>query len=315
MHGLMCVRLPAMMNQATRIDHDDVGPSFAEHPLWWLPYGPYIRSATHNLKGRHQLHLSPTVFHELISLDRGSGRLFADGQETVIEGPATLVIVPGRRFTCHIPQLAQWYSIRFTITYRRRRSPAQLAFEGPPPHSPLPSAVELFGCELPALVPDDLQASCQAMMQAVCTTWWRDPIAYQRCNYRLGWWLLDYVSSLAGATPPATDLLSRLRQAIRESLAAGTQVDGLARSLGYSRQHLARQLREQDGRSISQLIADERQEEACRLLASTDRDIVDIAFRCGYRNHAAFSRWFRQRLGHSPRAWRQRHRLGPIDSA
>lgn len=286
---------------------DDVGPSFAEHPLWWQPYGPYIRSATHNLKGRHRLQVQPHIFHELIALIKGRGHLTIKGQPTAIDGPAALLVAPGQAGECRLPPLAQWYSLRFTLTYRRRRPPSQLATQGRPPHTPLPTETDLYGCTLPALVPQHLTASCQAMIQTICSSWWRDPISYHRCNYRLGWWLLNYVEAIKGISPPSTQLQSRLRTAIREALPAGTQVQDVARSMGMSRQHLTRLLHDRDGSSVSEIIADERHHEACRLLACTDLAIIAIAFHCGFRDHSAFSRWFRQRTGASPRTWRQQH--------
>ncbi len=51
-----------------------------------------------------------------------------------------------------------------------------------------------------------------------------------------------------------------------------------------------------------------RLQQACRLLATTSRKIVDIAVSCGFHDHSHFTRCFQHAFGLSPGSYRHRHR-------
>ncbi|MNF97030.1 HTH-type transcriptional regulator ChbR [compost metagenome] len=57
-----------------------------------------------------------------------------------------------------------------------------------------------------------------------------------------------------------------------------------------------------------QMIHKARLEEASRLLQDLDLPITDIALRCGYTDHSAFSRQFRALTGLSPSQYRDNQR-------
>ncbi|MNR53209.1 Melibiose operon regulatory protein [compost metagenome] len=57
-----------------------------------------------------------------------------------------------------------------------------------------------------------------------------------------------------------------------------------------------------------QMIHKARLEEASRLLLETEQPITEIALRCGYTDHSAFSRQFRALTGLSPSQYRDSQR-------
>jgi AraC-like DNA-binding protein len=77
----------------------------------------------------------------------------------------------------------------------------------------------------------------------------------------------------------------------------------VASHLGRDRRTLHRQL-EREGQSYTALLEQVREELALRHLENRERPLAEIAGLLGFSAPSAFSRWFRQRQGRSPRAWR-----------
>jgi AraC-like DNA-binding protein len=98
-------------------------------------------------------------------------------------------------------------------------------------------------------------------------------------------------------------------EAIREVLVfgkgSGNDLDGIARLLRQSRRSLQRDL-QSEGTSFRDILAQARLAEAQRLLSGADASIEEIAWHLGYGEHPHFTRAFRNLLGMSPRAYRER---------
>jgi AraC-like DNA-binding protein len=80
----------------------------------------------------------------------------------------------------------------------------------------------------------------------------------------------------------------------------------LARSLGVSKRYI-QQLFEENGRTLSGEIMNERLHAARRALADAEQDgvkIAEIAYRCGFSDLSYFNRVFRQKFGETPKAAR-----------
>lgn len=61
------------------------------------------------------------------------------------------------------------------------------------------------------------------------------------------------------------------------------------------------------GKTPQEFLIHDRMTKACQLLKSTQMSIKDIAAAVGYPNQLHFSRAFHQKIGASPRAWRNEH--------
>ncbi len=83
------------------------------------------------------------------------------------------------------------------------------------------------------------------------------------------------------------------------------RLDDIAHASGLSARHLTRVFSEYTGHTINRFITDMRLSHARRLLAVTDRKILDIMFDSGFTCSTQFYQQFRNRTGVTPRRWRQ----------
>jgi AraC-like DNA-binding protein len=101
-----------------------------------------------------------------------------------------------------------------------------------------------------------------------------------------------------------TALVEQVRQMIWMLLPTGRcSVEQVASHLGRDRRTLHRQLLSQD-ETFSSLLDKVRSELALRHLENQERPLGEIAELLGFSALSAFSRWFQQRHGCSPSAWR-----------
>lgn len=84
----------------------------------------------------------------------------------------------------------------------------------------------------------------------------------------------------------------------------------LAAKAGLSPVRFARLVKRIFQLSPAQLISQTRLQAAHRLLVESDRSIADVAVRCGYYDHSAFTRHFRAATGMTPLAFRRAGKAG-----
>ncbi|GGY09561.1 hypothetical protein GCM10007160_41080 [Litchfieldella qijiaojingensis] len=98
---------------------------------------------------------------------------------------------------------------------------------------------------------------------------------------------------------------------LQDRLETQQGIEDLAQRLGYSASQVRRNFKRCFGVSPSTYRDRLRVEQAAILLSYTQLNIHSVAYRCGYRNHSAFSRAFLRYFGTSPREFRkdERHRL------
>ena len=81
----------------------------------------------------------------------------------------------------------------------------------------------------------------------------------------------------------------------------------VAELVSMTPQGFSRFFRATTGRTFVSFVNVMRIMEACRLLVSTDEDIIDIAFQCGYANLSNFNRRFSELKHTTPREYRSQH--------
>lgn len=112
-----------------------------------------------------------------------------------------------------------------------------------------------------------------------------------------------FLSSLVAPRPQSEP--ERVRELVELFLPLGKcSVDQVARALGMDRRTLHRRLAEAD-ESFSSILCATRAGLAERHLANDRHSITDVAYQLGFTAPSAFSRWFHQQFGVSPRAWRE----------
>ncbi|RJF79449.1 helix-turn-helix domain-containing protein [Azospirillum cavernae] len=106
---------------------------------------------------------------------------------------------------------------------------------------------------------------------------------------------------------PDIRLLARLRHLIDERFRAHWPVDRYAAALGVTTGRLNAACRRVTGRSTLQLIHARLMLEAQRSLIYTGHGMAEIGYALGFEDPAYFSRFFTQRGGQSPQAFRRAH--------
>lgn len=116
----------------------------------------------------------------------------------------------------------------------------------------------------------------------------------------------------ADAAPRNPDevALAAARRLIDDRLAAPPALAELARMVGQPERRLSRIFHEHTGLTVFAYVREARIREACRLLAGTDLSVQDIADEVGFGNPANFATAFRERMGLTPREFRQSRQKG-----
>lgn len=126
--------------------------------------------------------------------------------------------------------------------------------------------------------------------------------------HALGAHLLRRSGAEAPTSPletPAARRLGRARDFIEASLAEDLSIETLADAAGMGVHAFPRAFARQFGMTPYQYVLQRRLERARELLVSTDLPIVEIALICGFSSQSHLSAAFRQRVGHSPAAYRK----------
>jgi AraC family transcriptional regulator len=92
---------------------------------------------------------------------------------------------------------------------------------------------------------------------------------------------------------------------INANLADDIRLEEIAEQLGVSSSHFAHEFRNSTSQTPYQYLLDQRMARAKALLKSRDWSIQYISSEAGFRSSVNFVRTFRQRVGHTPEAWRK----------
>lgn len=111
---------------------------------------------------------------------------------------------------------------------------------------------------------------------------------------------------MAAPLPLDDGLAQELRKLVDAHFREDWSVSRYAERLGTTPYLMGKACRGTFDRSVKELLTDRRLLEAKRLLRFTIRPVEDIAYECGFRDPAYFSRFFRLRTGVPPGLWRLR---------
>lgn len=111
------------------------------------------------------------------------------------------------------------------------------------------------------------------------------------------------------SSSPMQNRMDAVLRSIRSQLADKITLSSLADEVGIGSRQLQRIITEHTGESFSELIAHERINQSCRLLAdpsNRDLPITDIAAAVGIQDPKRFYRLFKEKTGVTPAAYRRR---------
>lgn len=117
-----------------------------------------------------------------------------------------------------------------------------------------------------------------------------------------------------GSIPRAirgADSVERMRSYVEdlaENFFEATNLDSAASTLGLSRRRFTQLFREVTATSWLAYVRKLRIEHAKKLLESTDRTVLSVAFECGFEDLSTFYRAFKRETDESPNKWRTHKR-------
>jgi AraC family transcriptional activator of pobA len=117
---------------------------------------------------------------------------------------------------------------------------------------------------------------------------------------------VDQAHRAASPISAEVELTRRFRRLIEDDFRAQPGLEAYCSRLGVTAARLARACRKASGRSPLELIHERLMVEARRALTYTAVSVSQIAYALGFSDAAYFSRFFRQREGVSPAAYRAR---------
>jgi len=85
------------------------------------------------------------------------------------------------------------------------------------------------------------------------------------------------------------------------------RAEEIASNMFFNRNYIAKLFKQETGRSIREFVSEIRIKEACKLLASTDMSIADIASACGFLDMKTFYQFFKKNTGFTPKAYRDQN--------
>jgi len=106
------------------------------------------------------------------------------------------------------------------------------------------------------------------------------------------------------------DVVNRVKKYIMEHLDGDTSLYNLAEQVHFSREYLLRIFKRQEGVTILQYINDMKLDMAKQLLTDSNLPIREIADHLGFVSQGYFGRFFRNKTGMSPNAYREAKKPG-----
>lgn len=117
---------------------------------------------------------------------------------------------------------------------------------------------------------------------------------------------LDRCASTALAPrPPGAGRLERMVETIAQRCLGPLRVPDVAREAGLTRAYAMRLFRRHMGMTVLEYVTRQRVSHAQRLLATTDRGILDIMEECGFKSPTRFYAAFRLYAGRTPAVYRR----------
>ena len=144
-------------------------------------------------------------------------------------------------------------------------------------------------------------------------------VTLQQCE-TIGKLLESYIRMIWMTCPiPAEEaaldpLIENIKAFLDANLEHDITLQQLAELFHYSGKYLGRLFKSRCGKTVKEYLNTRRLEQAGRLLAQTDKSVVDISFRVGFNQVTYFDRLFRRYYGLTPSEYRLRIRQSSVDN-
>lgn len=112
------------------------------------------------------------------------------------------------------------------------------------------------------------------------------------------------IERAAGASMPS--FVRQAEEFVRASFTSGISLDDVAAAVGVDARRLSVAFSRGTGRTVGDLVRELQVDLVCGLLETTEEPIASVAQSAGFCDHSHCCRVFKQALGESPRAFRER---------
>lgn len=133
----------------------------------------------------------------------------------------------------------------------------------------------------------------------------RDMMMHALVSVLLVWISRQAIQRRHPRPPRAREYFRQFTQLVEQHYREHPKIEDLAHKLGISVSHLNGTCRELGGQPALQIMHDRQLLEAKRLLTYTSMTINEMSEVLGFSDPTNFSRLFRRRVGHSPKAFRE----------
>jgi AraC family transcriptional activator of pobA len=243
--------------------------------------------------------------HQVLWLQAGTARVSLDTAQQDCSGPVVIVIPPAVVHAFRFSPHAQGHVLTLSASAmvqgdaQAAGQALRLLFDAP---RVLPLAGQADAARITALfglLADEFAAPSPA--GSPVPLWLARAVVW-----RLGELAVRLEQAAAPAARAHQALFTRFVVLVEAHHAAHWPVARYASRLGLTAERLNRLVRAEAGRSALELVHERLAREACRRLIYVAAPISQLAFELGFEDPAYFCRFFKRRLGCSPRVYRQR---------
>ena len=131
----------------------------------------------------------------------------------------------------------------------------------------------------------------------------QNDVEISNLNYRSIIDFTERVNDIKNGTKN-TELEKEVKRYIYHHLSEAITVEDLAKALYISRSHLSTIFKQKTGENLSQFVMRQKIEEAKKLLKTSKKSAIDIAFYLGFSSQSHFSRTFKEYVHMTPNEYR-----------
>ncbi|GDY14503.1 hypothetical protein LBMAG53_33810 [Planctomycetota bacterium] len=254
--------------------------------------------------------------YRLVIVVRGGISILTPAPAQLLSAPHALLLCPGSPARLRVGPSCNLLHLVFSVTGQRlvRGFTSISSIQQPPPK-------EVWGIDLPLVLPQDLVRSAHALVKHVRIEYFHSLGDRLRSDARLTTFLAELVAKLDPRNQPApfwvseapkeTDpLISMVLYHARCNVESGEDwsLPTLAALAGVSVRHLHRRMARLNGGTLRMNIENMALSRAVLMLKKSPApSISDVAASCGYQSTGTFIRAFRRRHGVTPGRWSQLH--------
>ncbi|MBR6693940.1 MAG: helix-turn-helix domain-containing protein [Clostridia bacterium] len=126
-------------------------------------------------------------------------------------------------------------------------------------------------------------------------------------RYLLGQIIIETIRKV-GSNDKISNQTAEIIHFINQNFEHKITLDEVCNHLGYSVPYISGKFKKETGFTFTKYLQNRRIEAACRMLATTDMSIIDIAEKCGYNDLKFFGKVFKQVTKVTPRYIRKQSR-------